>query len=66
MNYLKTILLCDNEELTKMREQQTNPSQGDFIEKITDDCEKLGIDYKKEKIITSDPKEYKKRIKTNI
>ena len=47
MNYLQTILRREEEELTKriLREQQRNPSPGDFYNLAKDDFVKCGLLY---------------------
>ena len=67
MIYLQTLLKHDDEELTKriLREQQTNPCPGDFVLLIKDDCEKIGMVYDENFILTSGSG-YKAYIKQQI
>ena len=55
MLYLKTLLLRDDEEVTKrvLREQQSHTSPGDFALLIEDDCRKLDMKYDENVIINA-------------
>ena len=68
MMYLRTILKRDDEELTKriLREQQRNPSPGDFSELIKSDFHKYGIDYDENKVINMKEDEYRKEIRKHV
>ena len=67
MNYLQTILRREEEELTKriLREQQRNPSPGDFYNLAKDDFVKCGLVYD-EGFILSAGRGYKSYIKKHI
>ena len=62
MNYLRTLLKREDDELTKriLREQQNNPTAGDFTEMIKDDFKMCSIAYKEQDIISSHEEKYKK------
>ena len=47
MNYVRTLLKREDDELTKriLREQQNNPTAGDFTEMIKDDFKMCSITY---------------------
>ena len=64
-NYLKTLLMRDEEELTKriLREQQQNTSPGDFWELVSDDLKLLGHNYNEEFISNSGSNKYKTHMK---
>ena len=55
MLYLQTLLLRDDEEVTKrvLREQQHHPSPGDFSLLIKDDCRKMDMMYDENNIISA-------------
>ena len=65
--YLQTLLLREDEELTKriLREQERNPSPGDYSVLVKNDCDKLGMVYDENFVITKRD-EYKTFIKKNI
>ena len=65
--YLQTLLKRDDEELTKriLREQQSNPTPGDFVLLIKDDCDRIGMLYD-ENFILSRGSGYKTYIKKQI
>ena len=50
--YLHTILQKDETEMVKMfyEVQKINPSTGDFIEIVKQDCEKIGLDLSDEEM----------------
>ena len=54
MLYLQTLLLRDDEEVTKrvLRQQQQNPSPGDFSLLIKDDFRKMDMMYDENNIIS--------------
>ena len=68
MMYLRTILKRDDEELTKriLREQQRNPTPGDFSELVKSDFNKYGIDYDENKVINMKEDEYRKEIRKHV
>ena len=68
INFLRTILERDEEELTKrvLREQQSNPSDGDFIELVKKDLEKCEIVYDEDFITMSRKEHFKRRVKQQI
>ena len=68
MNYLRTLIMRDDEELTKriLREQQVHPTPGDFSELVKDDFKMCKMLYNEEQIMSSSQEQYKKIIKTNL
>ena len=68
MNYLRTLIMRDDEELTKriLREQQVHPTPGDFLELVKDDFKMCKMLYNEEQIMSSSQEQYKKIIKTNL
>ena len=68
MMYLKTILGRDDEELTKriFREQQRNPTPGDFAELVKADFTKNNIEYKEDFITAAKVNDYKSFIRKNV
>ena len=66
--YLKTILGRDDEELTKriFREQQRNPTPGDFAELVKADFTKNNIEYKEDFITAAKVNDYKSFIRKNV
>ena len=62
--YLRTILIREEEALIKrvFREQQANPSPGDFVELVTEDFKRIGLDYN-ESIVMSGEQKYKDLIR---
>ena len=67
MLYLQTLLLRDDEEVTKrvLREQQQHPTPGDFTLLVKDDCRKMKIIYNENSIISAGIG-FKKQVKDTI
>ena len=67
LNYLQTLLARDEEELTNrvIRGQEIQPTPGDYILLVKDDCAKIEMDYD-EHFILSSGSEYKLYIKKKI
>ena len=65
MNYLKTILMRNEDELIKriFLEQQKNPTPGDFVELVKKDFVKIGMNYNEQYIKQANKESYKKHIK---
>ena len=66
--YLKTILGRDDEELIKriFREQERNPSPGDFYELVKQDFDKYEITYNEEMIVSTKEEHYKGLVRNKI
>ena len=65
MMYLKTLMMRDEEELTKriLRELEKNSCPGDFIELIKEDFQKIGKEYTEGFVTNTGQIEYKQTIK---
>jgi hypothetical protein len=68
MNYLRTLMMRDDEELTKrvLREQQVHPTPGDFSELVKDDFKMCKMSYNEEQIMSSSQEQFKKIINSNL
>ena len=68
MLYLRKILSREDEELTKRiyREQERNPSPGDFVELVKDDFSRCNLTFNEELIIGGKEGDYKRLIRKHI
>ena len=66
--YLHTILQKDETEMVKKayEVQKINPSTGDFIEIVKQDCEKIGLDLSDEEISQISKQQFRKIVKSKI
>ena len=66
--YLHTILQKDKNELVRRvyEAQKNDPTPGDFIELVTEDCTKIGLDMSDNDISVTSKQQFRKIVKSKI